>query len=76
MKENFYFTTQPMEEPAKPMQLIDLFERIGWDRILFSTDYPHWDFDDPRKAFRAPLTEAQRQQLLFGNARKVYGRLG
>ena len=76
MKQNVYFTTQPMEEPAKPMQLIDLFERIGWDRVLFSTDYPHWDFDDPRTSFRAPLTDAQRQQLLFGNARKVYERLG
>ena len=34
-------------------QLIDLFDRIGWDRLLFSTDYPHWDFDDPRYAFKA-----------------------
>jgi len=76
MKENVYLTTQPMEEPARPAQLIDLFERIGWDRLLFSTDYPHWDFDDPRLAFRAPLTDAQRHQLLFGNARKVYSRLG
>ena len=51
-------------------QLIDLFDRIGWDRLLFSTDYPHWDFDDPRYAFKANLSEAQRDQLLYGNSRK------
>jgi predicted TIM-barrel fold metal-dependent hydrolase len=76
LKQNIWFTTQPMEEPAKPAHLLDLFDRVGWDRILFSTDYPHWDFDDPRLAFKAPLTEAQRQQLLYGNALKVYERIG
>ena len=76
VREHIWFTTQPMEEPERASHLMDLFERIGWDRILFSTDYPHWDFDDPRLAFRAPLTDAQRHQLLFGNARKVYSRLG
>ena len=75
LNRNVWFTTQPMEEPAKPQHLLDLFDRIGWGRILFSTDYPHWDFDDPQSAFRAPLSDTQRQQILFGNAAGVYGRL-
>ena len=57
---------------ARPT-LLDLFDRIGWDRLLFATDYPHWDFDDPRTAFKANLSEAQRHQLLYANARKFYG---
>jgi len=73
IREHVWFTTQPMEEPGRASQLIDLFDRIGWDRLLFSTDYPHWDFDDPRHAFKAPLSEAQRAQLLYGNAQAFYG---
>ncbi len=72
VREQVWFSTQPMEEPATSAELIDLFDRIGWDRMLFSTDYPHWDFDDPRYAFRANLTQAQREQLLYENARKFY----
>ncbi|MGJ4941973.1 amidohydrolase family protein [Bradyrhizobium sp. HKCCYLS1011] len=73
VREQVWFTTQPMEEPGSSAALIDLFDRIGWDRLLFATDYPHWDFDDPRTAFKANLTEAQRHQLLYGNARTFYG---
>ena len=73
IREQVWFTTQPMEEPATAAQLIDLFDRIGWDRLLFSTDYPHWDFDDPRYAFRANLSEAQRDQILYRNAQAFYG---
>jgi uncharacterized protein len=73
VSEHMWFSTQPMEEPGTSAELLDLFDRIGWDRLLFSTDYPHWDFDDPRYAFRANLTEAQREQLLYGNACKFYG---
>jgi uncharacterized protein len=73
IREHVWFTTQPMEEPGSSAALLDLFDRIGWDRLLFATDYPHWDFDDPRSAFKANLTEAQRAQLLYGNARTFYG---
>jgi predicted TIM-barrel fold metal-dependent hydrolase len=72
VREHVWFTTQPMEEPGSSAALIDLFDRIGWDRLLFATDYPHWDFDDPRTAFKANLTEPQRHQLLYGNAREFY----
>jgi predicted TIM-barrel fold metal-dependent hydrolase len=73
IREHFWFTTQPMEEPERSSHLSDLFDEIGWDRLLFSTDYPHWDFDDPRYAFKMPMSEAQRDQLLFGNAQAFYG---
>ena len=73
IRDNLWFTTQPIEEPNRASELTGLFDQIGWDRLLFSTDYPHWDFDDPRYAFRAPLTDAQRDQILFGNAKNFYG---
>jgi predicted TIM-barrel fold metal-dependent hydrolase len=76
IRENIWFTTQPIEEPPRPKDLVQLFDWIGWDRLLFSTDYPHWDFDDPRHALRIPLTDAQRRRIFHDNARQVYRRLG
>jgi len=73
MRQNLYFTTQPMEEPEEPDDLLLTFEQIGWDRVLFSTDYPHWDFDDPRHAFRVQLPEARKRMLFHDNAAKLYG---
>lgn len=76
IRDHVWFTTQPMEEPGSSAELIDLFNRVGWDRMLFSTDYPHWDFDDPRYAFKAALSEQQRDQILYGNAQAFYGLVG
>ena len=45
---------------------------MGLDRLLFATDYPHWDFDDPARALPLPLSEAKRQQFFLGNARALY----
>lgn len=73
LRQNFYFTTQPMEEPTKPKHLRDILEWIGIDRILFATDYPHWDFDDPRYAFKISLSPEERDAILFGNARRLMG---
>jgi predicted TIM-barrel fold metal-dependent hydrolase len=73
IREHLWFTTQPMEEPERAVHLSDLFDDIGWDRLLFSTDYPHWDFDDPRYAFKMPMSEEQRDQILFRNAQAFYG---
>jgi predicted TIM-barrel fold metal-dependent hydrolase len=47
-------------------------ELIGWDRLLFSSDYPHWDFDDPFRALPAGLAPDRRRQILTANARTVY----
>jgi predicted TIM-barrel fold metal-dependent hydrolase len=72
VKEHFWFTTQPIDEPDEGKHLRSLIEWVGADRLLFSSDYPHWDFDDPRYAFKTPLTEIERRKIFNGNARALY----
>lgn len=74
LRENLWVTTQPMEEPdpANTGHLLQTLEWIGWDRVLYASDYPHWDFDDPDLALPGQLTPAQRSAIRGGNALKVY----
>ncbi len=72
MRTNVWFTTQPIEEPEPRSQLAEAIDWIGWDRVLFATDYPHWDFDDPAQALPLKLTEAQRHAVFRENAKAVY----
>jgi predicted TIM-barrel fold metal-dependent hydrolase len=73
IREHIWVSTQPMEEPEVGRHLKDVMGWIGWNRILFATDYPHWDFDDPRAALPATLPEEHRRDIYGGNARGVYG---
>lgn len=73
MREHFWFATQPMDEFENPEHLRQTIEWIGWDRLVFSSDYPHWDFDDTRYAFPIKLTPEQRRMIFYENARAVYG---
>jgi predicted TIM-barrel fold metal-dependent hydrolase len=40
---------------------------------MFSTDYPHWDFDDPRHTFKVALRDADKRAIFGGNAKSLYG---
>jgi hypothetical protein len=75
VRERFWFTTQPIEEPETSGHLRAVVEWIGIDRLLFSSDYPHWDYDDARFAFKTPLSEPERAKIFNANARGLY-RLG
>jgi predicted TIM-barrel fold metal-dependent hydrolase len=72
LREHFFVSTQPMEEPEDPDHLIEVMNWIGMDRILFASDYPHWDFDDPFLALPPALSQAQRTAIYSGNARTLY----
>jgi predicted TIM-barrel fold metal-dependent hydrolase len=61
-----------MEETERPEHLIDVMNWVGWDRFLFASDYPHWDFDDPLTALPPSLTEERRHGIFSGNARALY----
>jgi uncharacterized protein len=73
IRENIWFTTQPVEEPEQQEHMRDTLNWIGWDRIMFSTDYPHWDFDDPEYAFKIRMSEPERTAIFRGNAAALYG---
>jgi predicted TIM-barrel fold metal-dependent hydrolase len=72
IRQNFWFTTQPMEEPENSRHLLDIIEWIGWDRLMFATDYPHWDYDNPATCLPVRLTETQRTALFHDNARRFF----
>ena len=73
IRERIYWTTQPMEDPERRQDLFDVVDWIGWDKLLFATDYPHWDFDEPSRVLPPGVSDDNRAAFYLGNARKVYG---
>lgn len=72
VREHFWFSTQPMEESTNPQDIAELFDWIGWDRLVFASDYPHWDFDDPNYVFRTKVSPEQKRMVLRDNARAAF----
>jgi len=72
VREHVWFTTQPIEEPDNAQHLAEVIDWLGWDRLMFSTDYPHWDFDDPQHTFKFAMTEAQKAKVFRDNAKALY----
>ena len=69
-RDHIRLTTQPLEAPRNPAALWTALDDIGGrDMLMFASDYPHWDFEDP--AF-VRIPRDWREQLLDGNARALY----
>jgi uncharacterized protein len=67
-------TTQPIEEPSNPEFLVQMYAMLKAERtVCFSTDFPHWDFDDPRRAFPSRLPQSLKDRILYDNAAELYG---
>jgi uncharacterized protein len=70
---HIWLTTQPMEEPARPEHFLQLLDEFGGaDRLLFATDYPHWDFDAPDQALPVRLAPDVERKIMVENARALY----
>ena len=66
-------TTQPIEEPPKPEYFQQLLEHINADeRLMFATDYPHWDFDSPDRTLPTNLPLSLKRNIMAENARGFY----
>jgi len=77
IREHFWFSSQPMEEPEHLewfVEVLAMFEDFGLaDRLMYSSDYPHWDFDAPDEAVPLTLPLESRRRILAGNASALYG---
>jgi len=72
MKEQFY-SSQPMEATnltalEYTMELMD-----AENTLLYSSDWPHWDFDPPTSIAALPfLSEQAKRNILGENARRLF----
>jgi predicted TIM-barrel fold metal-dependent hydrolase len=70
---DMYFTSQPLER-GDLRWLEHTFRKIDApNRLMWSSDYPHWDFDLPSVIYDLPfLDEAAKRRILGENARDVF----
>ena len=75
VREHVYLTTQPVEEPHKPEYFSQMLEQYGemTSHILFASDYPHWDSDNPDMALPPYLPKPVQDAIYYDNARRLYG---
>jgi uncharacterized protein len=72
VKDHIKFTTQPLDYPEDKTELSRALEWMECDKILlYSSDYPHWTFDDPRWLVKH-LPEHARENIMFRNGIQTY----
>lgn len=73
VRQHMRLTTQPLDAPDDPRQLLETIEQLGSeDLLLFSTDYPHYHFDTPDEAFPPQIPADLARKILAENARAFY----
>lgn len=72
VRDHVRITSQPVENPDNKQHLLQIFEMMDAKQVLmFSSDYPHWDFDSPTRAF-PKLPEDVKRRIFFENAKELY----
>jgi predicted TIM-barrel fold metal-dependent hydrolase len=72
LRDHVRLATQPLERPDDERHFLALMEMVDAEHLLmFSSDYPHWDFDSPTRAFPT-LPEPLREAIFSDNARSFY----
>ncbi len=73
IRQHVRFTLQPIDAPPDPILLTQTTEQLESEELLlFSTDYPHWHFDNSGEALPPNLSESLRRKIMGENARAFY----
>jgi predicted TIM-barrel fold metal-dependent hydrolase len=72
VRDHVKLTTQPIEEPLQARHLPMLLDLMEGDRaLMYASDYPHYDFDEPSVLPRG-LSEETRRRILHDNAAEFF----
>jgi uncharacterized protein len=75
IRDHVRFTVQPIDAPDEMEAMLRLIEHLESDELfLFSTDYPHWQFDGDN-VLPEGLSGALLQKITSENALATYPRL-
>jgi predicted TIM-barrel fold metal-dependent hydrolase len=73
LRRQVLFTTQPVEESySSRNDILQAWQELGAEtRVMFSSDYPHWDYDEPSAAL-PPMPKDLRARIMGQTARELY----
>jgi predicted TIM-barrel fold metal-dependent hydrolase len=64
--------SQPLEEPEKPEHLLAMLDAMHADEtMIYCSDWPHWDWDDPATTF-PKLPERLHRRIFAENAKELF----
>jgi predicted TIM-barrel fold metal-dependent hydrolase len=70
--ESVRFASQPEDEPTPKGGLEKILEWMHAEQtLMFATDYPHWDWDDPAETFKT-LPLPLKERIFSANAREFF----
>ena len=73
MREHLRLTLQPADAPPDPDHFAQIVAQMGSDEmLLFSSDYPHWHFDETTGPLPIGLTAGLEEAIMDANARSFY----
>lgn len=76
LADHFWYSTQPIDEPPVDEWFAEMYEELDaagmGDKLMFSSDYPHWNFDSPTHAIPSVLPAEARAKVLSSNAAALY----
>jgi hypothetical protein len=75
IRDHVRFTTQPIDAADESEAILRLIDHVKSDALfLFSTDYPHWQFDGDA-ALPSGISDELSRKILSENASATYPRL-
>lgn len=71
--QDMYYTSQPLEATNMDLLQSTLKAVRAETQVMYSSDWPHWDFDVPGKIAALPfLSEQAKRNILGETARKLF----